>query len=80
MRRFQILTKIARVAHVNRIPFATFHGGRNRFAADGRLDDFVHVSHGQAITRRYLAIRREIEEIAAGRALRKNTARIWKIG
>src|SRR5205807_4897066 len=64
---------------VDRITFAAFHRGRNVFAADGALDDVVHVTDFQSVARSGFAVHIEVEEIAADGALRECTPRVGQI-
>src|SRR5207249_12108378 len=40
-----VLAKIAGITRVDRVTLAPLDGGRDVFAADGRLDDIIHVAN-----------------------------------
>ena len=75
----EVFAEIAGVAHVDRITLAPFDGRSDGLAADGGFDDVVHVADAQAVARGGFAIHVEVEEIAAGRALGEDAARVRKI-
>ena len=79
LERIEVFAEITRVTHRDGVTLASFDGRGNRFAADGRFDDVIHVTHGEAVARGGLAFDFEIEEVTAGGALGENAACIGKI-
>ena len=77
--RVDVLAKIARVSRVDRITLAAFHGGCDVFAADGRLDDVIHIADFEAVARGGFAVDSEIEKITADGALGERAACIGHI-
>src|SRR5207244_4784113 len=77
--RIEVLPEIGGVTRPNRITLARFHRSGDRFAANRRLDDVVHVTDGQTIARSGFAIYIEVEEVTANRSFGKGAPRVRKI-
>ena len=75
----EVFPEIAGVADVDRITFAPLDGRSDGLAADGALDDVVHVADAQTVARRGFAIHVEVEEVTAGGALGEDAAGVRKI-
>src|SRR5437763_768809 len=80
LERVEVFTKITRIPDINRVAFAAFDGGRDRFAPDGGFNNIVYIAHGETVTSGFDALDVEIEKIAASGALGENAARVGKIG
>src|SRR5439155_8236165 len=74
LERVEVLAKVARVARVNRIAFTAFHRGGDVLAADGALNDIVHITDLQSVARGGFAINSEIKKVTANGALGEGAA------
>src|SRR4030095_2192667 len=56
-----VVAQLARVAHVEWVPFEPFDGGGDVHAAHRRLDDVLYVAGGEPVARRGQPIDVEVE-------------------
>src|SRR5204863_6519912 len=71
--------KIAGVADIDGIALPVFDGGGDGLSPDGSFDDLVNVADGEAVARRGLAVRGDIQKVTAGGALGENAAGVREI-
>src|SRR2546430_908585 len=69
-----VLPKITGITRVNRVTLAPLNGGRDILAADGRLNNIVHIADFQAVARGRFAVDGEVEEIAAHGSLSESAS------
>src|SRR5439155_18152877 len=79
LKRIEILPEVGGVTRANRITFARFNSCCNRFSANRRFNNIIHVARGQSIPRSCFAVHVEIEKVTANGAFGEGTARIRKI-
>ncbi len=76
LERFEVLTKLACIAHVNGIPFPPFNDFGNVRAADSRHYHIFNILHRQIMPGRLLTLHMKVNEIAARDPLSKSATSI----
>ncbi len=76
----EVASIIPRIADADGVPLPPLHRGCNGVAADGRLDDVVHVADRESVPCRRLAVHGKVQKVAPRGSFGEDAAGVRQVG